>query len=114
MSAHQLSDAVFAAGMSIGFQIRVNPRTLGLEVVTVGEDGVTEGDLLVHDETNIALAFALARMPFPHYPVALGVLYRNPRETYDGMLARQQRQALERKGQGDLQALLRSGETWTV
>jgi len=97
-----------------GRGIRVNPKSLALEVVTLGEDGATEEQLLVHDETNIALAFALARMPFPAFPVALGVLYRNPRESYDAMLAQQRESIVAKKGKGDLQALLRSGETWTV
>ncbi|HBC53481.1 MAG TPA: 2-oxoacid:ferredoxin oxidoreductase subunit beta, partial [Alphaproteobacteria bacterium] len=32
--------------------IRLDPKTLALEVVTVGQDGVTEDDILVHDEKN--------------------------------------------------------------
>jgi 2-oxoglutarate/2-oxoacid ferredoxin oxidoreductase subunit beta len=94
--------------------IRVDPQTLALENVRLGENGVTEADLLIHDEGNITLAFALARMPFPKFPVALGVLHRSPRPTYDALLVEQRQKAVARSGKGDLQALLRSGETWTV
>jgi hypothetical protein len=34
--------------------------------------------------------------------------------TYEGGLERLERAAIERRGSGDLDALLRSGETWVV
>ena len=42
------------------------------EVVTIGEDGVTEADLLVHDEeaADPYLAYMLSRMWWPDYPGA--------------------------------------------
>jgi 2-oxoglutarate ferredoxin oxidoreductase subunit beta len=88
-------------------------KSFSLEVVKLGEDGVTEADLLVHDETNHTLAFMLARMPFPEFPVALGVLYANPRPTYEETLAAQRTKALER-GRGKLKDLLHASGTWTV
>ena len=94
--------------------LRISPRTLGLEVVTVGENGVTENDVLVHDETNPILATLLARMPYPEFPVAIGVLHAVVRPTYDGTLREQQKAAQSRLGKGDLTKLLNSGGTWTV
>ena len=44
------------------------------ERVTIGEDGVTEEDILIHDETNRALAGMLALLEPPSMPVAIGVL----------------------------------------
>jgi 2-oxoglutarate ferredoxin oxidoreductase subunit beta len=38
--------------------LRINPKTLQLEVVKVGENGITVDDVLVHDETNSTLAWA--------------------------------------------------------
>jgi 2-oxoglutarate ferredoxin oxidoreductase subunit beta len=93
--------------------LRVDPRTLSLDVVTL-EDGITEADLLVHDETNATLAFALAKMPYPAFPVALGVLFRKERSTYDSMLVEQHDKAVAKKGKGRIENLLNSGETWTV
>jgi 2-oxoglutarate ferredoxin oxidoreductase subunit beta len=89
-------------------------RTLGLEIVEVGADGVTEKDLLVHDETNPTLAHLLARMPYPQFPVALGVLHAVPRATYEETLAAQRRLAEQKLGAADLQALLRGTSAWTV
>ena len=63
--------------------LRLNPGTWTLEVVTPGEDGVTDADVLVHDETNRALATMLAAMEPPEFPMALGVLYRDPAPTFD-------------------------------
>jgi 2-oxoglutarate ferredoxin oxidoreductase subunit beta len=86
-----------------------------LTVVTLGENGVSEDDVLVHDETNPMLASLLARMPFPEFPVALGVLYCNSTQlSYEAAISQQQRAGTERSGSADLSKLLSSGETWTV
>ncbi len=94
--------------------LRICPRTLSLEVVTIGEDGVTEEDILLHDETNATLAYMLARMPYPQFPVAVGVLYAVDRPTYDETLVHQHEVAIEKFGKGDLDKLLHSGNTWKV
>jgi len=94
--------------------LRLNPKTFSLEVVPVGEDGVPESEVLVHDETNQTLAYMLARMPYPEYPVALGVLYAVNRPTYDGVLRTQKAQAQGRAGAADLARLLRGGAAWEI
>lgn len=93
--------------------LRIDPRTLGLEVATIGENGVTEKDILIHDETNSTLAYMLARMPFPEFPVAVGVLYAKQRPSYARMV-HEQIAAAKAKTPVDLQQLLASGNTWTV
>ncbi|HLH77304.1 MAG TPA: hypothetical protein VKV28_10905, partial [Candidatus Binataceae bacterium] len=84
-----------------------------LEEVKLGEGGVTEADLLVYDETNLALAFIVGQMQ-PPLPVPVGVLYVNSRPTYDGAVNEQLAQASSKLGPADLNALLRRGDTWTV
>ena len=91
--------------------LRLNPTTLRLDVVTLGEDGVTEADLVVHDETNASLAWMLADLP---EVVALGVIYRQPGPVYNESVEVQRKLADERFGKPDLHALLRQGHTWTV
>ena len=49
--------------------IRLNRENLTLEVVPANSD-----DVLVHDETNLALAQLLAAMVGPDFPIAIGVL----------------------------------------
>jgi 2-oxoglutarate/2-oxoacid ferredoxin oxidoreductase subunit beta len=91
--------------------IRLRPETLSLEVVTIGEDGVTEQDLVVHDETNASLAWMLSDLP---EVVALGVIYRHPGPVYNQSVKAQRELAEKRFGKADLHALLREGHTWTV
>jgi 2-oxoglutarate ferredoxin oxidoreductase subunit beta len=86
------------------------------EVVTLGEDGVTEADLLVHDETaeDPTLAYVLSRMWYPEFPVPVGVFRRVDHPTHDQLIQLQIDDAVARGGPGDLRQLLVSGETWTV
>lgn len=91
--------------------LRLNPTTLTLEIVTIGRDGVKEEDLVVHDETNLALAWMLTELP---QVVALGVLYRRDDRMYNEDAVAQREQAKKRFGKPDLRALLRQGHTWTV
>jgi 2-oxoglutarate/2-oxoacid ferredoxin oxidoreductase subunit beta len=84
------------------------------EVVTIGENGITEADILVHDETDPLIAFMLAHIYWPEFPVPVGVIRRITRPTHDQMLTEQLTQATATRGQGDLKRLLDAGETWTV
>ena len=87
-------------------------RNAKLEVVTLG-DGVTEDDVLVHDATNINLAFMLSQMIAGTQPTPMGVLRQIERDTYEDQLTAQVAQAKKART-ADLQAALHSGYTWTV
>lgn len=67
----------------------------------------------VHDETNKSLAFALAEMQPPEFPVALGVLYCNPGTEYSTTL-HAHRDPPTRMNRAGLQALLHDSKTWHV
>ena len=86
------------------------------EVVTIGENGVTEADLLVHDEQaeEPYLALMLSRMFWPDFPVPVGVLRAVPRPTHDRLIEEQIAAAIAKSGAGDLDDVLNGGETWTV
>jgi 2-oxoglutarate/2-oxoacid ferredoxin oxidoreductase subunit beta len=90
---------------------------LDLEVVTLG-NGITEKDLLVHDEhnPNPVYAFALSRMDsMPGFPTPIGVLRALqgiPR--YEDLIQQQIRDVQAKKGVGDLAKLLRAGDTWEL
>ena len=83
------------------------------EIVTIGEDGITEADILVHDAHNPdpSIAFMMARMEFPQ---VVGIFRDVTRPTYDAMLNGQIEAAIEKKGAGNLEKLIHSGETWVV
>jgi 2-oxoglutarate ferredoxin oxidoreductase subunit beta len=91
-------------------------RGLHPEVVTIGENGVTESDLLVHDELaeEPYLALMLSRMFWPAYPVPVGVFRAVARPTHDQLIEGQISAAIAATGEGDLAQALASGETWTV
>jgi len=56
-----------------------------LKVVTIGENGITENNILVHDATcqDTTLHMKLAMMEGPDMPIALGVIRDVEEETYD-------------------------------
>jgi 2-oxoglutarate ferredoxin oxidoreductase subunit beta len=86
-----------------------------LQVADVAEVG--ENSLLVHDAAHAQanLAFGLSRITFEtHGAVPLGVFRQVERPVYDDLMAEQLEAAREQSGEGDLAALLRSGDTWTV
>ncbi len=58
---------------------------LNLKVVTIGENGITETDILIHDATceDTTLHMKLAMMEGPDMPIALGVIRDVIEETYD-------------------------------
>ena len=62
----------------------------------------------------LTLAFLLARMRRPEYPEPVGVLRAVERPTYDEGVNRQIKEAVAKQGEGDLDKLFNSGETWVV
>jgi 2-oxoglutarate ferredoxin oxidoreductase subunit beta len=103
---------IFGKDRSKGLRLR--PGSLELEVVSLGEKGLGESDLLRHDETSRPLATLLAAMQPPALPLALGVLYCDPGESYDRQVHEQLAAAQSKGRNRDLDGLLRGGHTWTV
>ena len=94
--------------------LRLVHNQLELEVVTIGENGISIDDILVHDETNKMLAYLLANMKSPLFPTAIGVLFCNPSETYESAVHKQLQSEIQKNPEADLNALLRQGSTWKV
>lgn len=94
----------------------IRRKGLELEIVTLG-NGVTEQDLIVHDEMNPnpAYAFLLSRMDaLEGFPTPIGVLRSVDAPRYEDLVATQIQEVQERRGKGDLGKLLRAGDTWEV
>jgi len=86
-----------------------------LSFVDVAETGADA--LLVHDahREDPSLAFALARLAHDnHSPTPFGVFRDVDRPDYGSLVQQQVAAASEKKGPGDLAALLRSNGTWSV
>ena len=82
------------------------------EVVELG-NGVTEADLLVHDEREPTLAAMLSRLGPPEFPTPIGVLRAVDRPCYEDA-ANAQIAAAKDRAPADLGNLLRRGDTWIV
>jgi 2-oxoglutarate/2-oxoacid ferredoxin oxidoreductase subunit beta len=89
---------------------------LKLRVVKIGENGITENDLLVHDarEPNPGIHYMLANMNYPEYPVALGVIRSVPSATYEASVHSQIEEIKKTAKIKCMDDLLMSGSTWNV
>lgn len=94
--------------------IRLNGTRL--EVVKLGENGITEKDLLVHDqyEKDPGIHLMLAKMSLPHFPVALGVIRSAMYPTYDDLVEERIKKSKETSPIKCVDDLLNSGDTWEV
>jgi 2-oxoglutarate ferredoxin oxidoreductase subunit beta len=88
---------------------------LQLEVVALG-NGITEDDLLFHDEKapDGTLAFLLSQMRYPEFPEPLGVLRCVDKPRYEVLAHEQINQAKAKQGEGRLEDLFDEGDVWTV
>ena len=84
--------------------LMLDAQTLSLKAVTVGENGVSVDDVLVHDETNPVLAQMLLNMADP-LPTAMGVIHRREQPSFESDY--RARKTLERRSK--VKELLRRG-----
>jgi len=95
--------------------IRMNG--LDMEVVQLG-NGLTEKDLLVHDAHHVepAYAFQLSQMEKrPGFPTPIGVLRAwDDVPRFEDVMNQQIKDVIAKRGAGDLNKLLRAGDTWEV
>ncbi len=85
-----------------------------METVTIGENGITEKDLLVHnshdiDETN---HYRLVRMGLPEFPVAMGVIRAIESTVFESELFDQVQQAKRETKVRNMDDLLHSGNVF--
>jgi 2-oxoglutarate ferredoxin oxidoreductase subunit beta len=98
--------------------IRFDGRNAKLEIVVVGENGITEADVLVHDahRDDPTLAFMLASLSAtPGFPTPIGV-FRDVRRPTAEELTWQLIADAKTAGKGaqPVRDFLAQGETWTV
>ena len=85
-------------------------------VVTLGEQGVTEKNLVVHDMYRESPVYAamLTEMDYPDFPLPVGTFRAVKKPVYEVELEAQIKEVTALKGRRNLQALLRGSEYWTV
>jgi 2-oxoglutarate/2-oxoacid ferredoxin oxidoreductase subunit beta len=86
---------------------------LELKVVDVSDGDWQAAGVIAHDVTNRSLAHMLVELPFGAFPMALGVIYDDPRPTFEQSVIEQNAKAREGKD-NNLAKLLAKGQTWTV
>jgi 2-oxoglutarate ferredoxin oxidoreductase subunit beta len=89
---------------------------MDMEVATIGENGVTEADILVHNENaaHSGSAFSLGQFELPDFPIPFGVFRDIDKPSYESLSKQLSESARAAKGPGDLARLLNSGDTWTI
>ncbi len=87
-----------------------------LKAVTIGQDGYTIDDVLVHDAHTPSnfLHQQLAMMDGDALPLAVGVIRDVDAPTYDQAVAEQTAAVSARKGFTSLRDMILAGETWEV
>ena len=88
----------------------------GLKAVTIGEDGYTLDDVLVHDahcESNF-LHQQLAMMDGHELPLALGVIREVEASSYEADVDAQVRYIKRKRGYKCLRDMVLAGDTWQV
>ncbi|MBD3728592.1 MAG: 2-oxoacid:ferredoxin oxidoreductase subunit beta [Sphingomonadales bacterium] len=93
--------------------LKMDEGACGLVVVDVADGDWQAAGVAVHDKANRSLAHMLVELPFGPYPMALGVIYDDPRPTYEASVLEEKARACEGK-EPNLAALLAKGQTWTV
>jgi len=89
---------------------------LKLKSVTIGENGITMDDILVHDahDTDPTMAFLLARMSLPELPVAMGVIRAFKTVVYDVALEEQIEHVKANSKIKNMNDLVNSGNTFSL
>ena len=99
------------AGGTKGIALDVDSLTL--KIVDVVDGDWKAAGVIVHDVKNRSVAHMLVELPFGAFPMALGVLYDDPRPVIeDGV--HEQIAAASLGKTPNLQKLVSKGQTWTV
>ena len=87
-----------------------------LKVVTVGQDGYTLNDILVHDvkEPNPGIHLMLTNMRNPEFPIALGVIRSVNDTPYETRVTEQIAEIQKQTKIKNMDDLLNSGDIWHV
>jgi 2-oxoglutarate ferredoxin oxidoreductase subunit beta len=84
-------------------------------VVSLTDGKSSVNDLLVHNEHDTTLSFILADMTYKAgLPRPVGIFLSVERPTYEDLMTSQIEDAKAKRGEGDMDKLLNSGDTWVI
>jgi len=103
---------VFGQALTKG--IRLNG--LHPEVVTIGENGITMKDILIHNTVNPdpVYAYLLTQLSYPDFPTPIGIFRSVNRPVYEEEIQKQNMIAQDIKGKQNLHKLLLGSDYWEV
>ncbi|TLX76922.1 2-oxoacid:ferredoxin oxidoreductase subunit beta [Labilibacter sediminis] len=89
---------------------------LDLKAVTIGEGGITEKDILIHDAKShhVSMHRKLANMDYPELPVALGVIRSVDQSYYDEEIEQQLTDVQSKTNITTFEELVNDGDVWEV
>ena len=89
---------------------------LNLKVVKIGENGIKESDILIHDAKNkdYTIQLKLAQMQYPQMPVAMGVIRDVDEEPYEIALENQIAEIKSKSKAHTFDELLDTLEQWEI
>ena len=96
-------------GVDRGKGLRFDVATMKLEII---DAQARPAEVLRHDETNSTLAQLLLAMQPPEFPVALGVVHRNPRTSFEAAFYKHHPTGLKRTA--SVADAMRQTSTWWV
>ena len=89
-------------------------RLDGFKPIIVSLEDCSIDDLWIHDEKDRVKAGLLTRFFDADFPRPFGVFYFEDRPTYEDALVQQIDNAIEHKGPGNLDELLKGSNIWTI
>jgi len=91
-------------------------RNNRFEVVKIGENGITEKDIMVHNahDPNDTTHYMMTRMTLPEYPVAMGVIRSVKDDVYESRLCEQVKMAKEKSKISSVNQMIRTGNTFEI
>lgn len=84
-------------------------------IISLDDGKYSVNDVLVHDEKSRELGFILSDLTeYEGYPTPIGIFLDIERSTYEEEMLQQIEASIQKKGKGDLDKLLTSGNTWVI
>jgi len=96
--------------------IILNPKTMKLEQVVLGENGITIDDILIHNEKDLdyTLQLMVMRMHPPEMPLALGVIRNATKPSYNELLEAQMENSKKVSKYKSFEDMLFSGDVYDL
>ena len=103
---------IFGKNRNLGIHLDCNtPKIVDLDK----DKNVSIDDILVHNEKDIVIASMLSSYTYnDKFPTPVGIIYAVEEPIYEEMLDDQIKSAIQKQGEGDINATLAGPNIWEV